>query len=150
MGHGHANALVGNPSGRTHNEEFITAGASRSPIIVAMNRVPDDMQQFLDEYPLEVAALTLQVREAILALLPNAVEKVYLGWQGIGFHHATAGYVCAIFPGRSGVKIGFEHGNLLHDPDHLLEGSGNQVRYLVVSAWDPALPEILSHLIDQA
>jgi hypothetical protein len=85
-----------------------------------------------------------------MLVMPDAGEKVYLGWRGIGFHHPTAGYLCAIFPSQEDVKIGFEHGNLLHDPDHLLAGTGKQVRYLTVSAWDPTLPEVLSGLIDQA
>ena len=115
-----------------------------------MKDQPDDLQRLLSDYPSDVAAPTLEIRGVILSLLPDAVEKIYFGWRGIGFHHSTAGYLCAIFPGQSAVKIGFEHGNLLHDPDHLLEGDGHQVRYLNVSAWDPALTEVLSNMIDQA
>lgn len=84
------------------------------------------------------------MREAILSVMPDAAEKVYFGWRGLGFHHPTAGYLCAIFPSQKDIKIGFEPTNLLHDPDQRLEGTGKQVRYLTVSAWDPALPEVLT------
>lgn len=97
-----------------------------------------------------VAELTLRLRQAVLKVIPEASERVYLGWRGIGFHHPDAGYVCAIFPGADRVRLGFERGHLLYDPDQRLEGTGNRVRYLTVTRWDPDLPVMLEALLDQA
>jgi len=50
----------------------------------------------------------------------------------LGYHHPDGGYLCGLFPQRDSVKLGFEFGVLLPDPDGLLEGRGRQVRYLVI------------------
>lgn len=106
--------------------------------------------QLLADYPPAVADLTRRLRAAVLSAVPDATERVYLGWRGIGFHHPDAGYVCAIFPGADRVRVGFERGHLLDDPDQLLEGTGTRVRYLTVTAWDPDLTATLEVLLDQA
>jgi hypothetical protein len=106
--------------------------------------------QLLADYPTAVVELTLRLRDVIRSILPEARERVYLGWRGLGFHHPDAGYLCALFPGADQVRIGFERGHLLHDPDGLLEGDGHQVRYFSVRGWDDGLPEVLEALLHQA
>ena len=60
--------------------------------------VPKDVYDFLvDSHP-SLADLALWVREVVLAGEPDLTERVYLGWDGIGFRHPDAGYVCAIYP----------------------------------------------------
>jgi len=80
----------------------------------------------------DVADLVQDLRRLILDTVPDAVEIAYPVWKGIGYHHGTSGYFCAIFPQPSGVKLGFEFGVLLPDPDRVLEGAGKQVRYVVI------------------
>ena len=80
----------------------------------------------------DVADLVQDLRRLILDTVPDAVEIAYPVWKGIGYHHGTSGYFCAIFPQPSGVKLGFEFGVLLPDPDRVLEGTGKQVRYVVI------------------
>ncbi len=64
--------------------------------------------------------------------MADAEERVYPGWHGLGYIHPEAGYVCGIFPRGDHVRLGFEHGHLLPDPDGLLTAAGSQVRYVVV------------------
>jgi hypothetical protein len=64
--------------------------------------------------------------------VPEAAEKAYPHWHGIGYSHPAVGYFCAIFPHDEFVKLGFEFGVLLADPRGLLEGEGKQVRYVTI------------------
>jgi hypothetical protein len=79
--------------------------------------VPKDVRDFLRDSHPGLAGLALWVREAVLAGEADLTERVYHGWDGIGFRHPDAGYVCAIYPrererdGRLAAAIGrYVHG----------------------------------------
>ncbi len=80
----------------------------------------------------DMADLVQSLRKLISETVPDAVEVAYPVWKGIGYHHGESGYFCAIFPQAAGVKLGFEFGVLLPDPDSVLVGAGKQVRYVVI------------------
>jgi len=107
---------------------------------------PEDM---LADHTPEVRALAEELRQLIRAAVPEATEKAYLGWQGIGYRHPQAGYFCGIFPTADLVKLGFEFGVLLPDPDGLLEGSGSQMRWVVLRPGE-AIPEASIRALLQA
>ena len=107
---------------------------------------PEDM---LADHTPEVRALAEELRQLIRAAVPEATEKAYLGWQGIGYRHPQAGYFCGIFPTADLVKLGFEFGVLLPDPDGLLEGSGSQMRWVVLRPGG-AIPEASIRALLQA
>lgn len=90
-------------------------------------------QAILRDYPLEIQAIAGQLRVLVKELVPEAVEKAHPGWRGIGYHHPTAGYFCGIFPQQDEVRLLFEWGVLLAEPDNLLIGDGRQVRYIPVT-----------------
>jgi hypothetical protein len=84
----------------------------------------------------------------VLAADPDLSEKVYPGWRGVGFRHPEAGYVCGIFPQPDGeLRLLFERGAALPDPDGVLEGSGTQTRYLRVG--DGTEPGTIAMLVQQ-
>ena len=88
------------------------------------------------EHPV-ASELALAVRDVVLTAEPDLTERVWAGWDGIGFHHPDGGYVCAIFPRRDGsVRLLFEHGHHLADPAGLLEGGGSQTRHVTLRALD--------------
>jgi hypothetical protein len=91
------------------------------------NIKPEDI---LAEHTPEVRALAESLRQLIRETVPNAIELAYPVWHGIGYRHAECGYFCGIFPQKRGVKLGFEFGVLLPDPNGLLEGDGKQVKYV--------------------
>jgi hypothetical protein len=91
---------------------------------------PPGLHTVLDGAPAPVAALTLRLREAVLAAHPGLRERVYLGWHGLGFHHPTGGYLAALFPDGHDVLVGLHHGGTLPDPHGRLLGSRARVRYL--------------------
>jgi hypothetical protein len=102
---------------------------------------PRDVHDFLAESHPGLADLALWVREAVLAGEPDLSERVYRGWDGIGFRHPDAGYVCAVYPREREreVRLLFEHGVRLDDPERLLEGAGTQTRFIRVRERDDGL-----------
>ena len=80
----------------------------------------------------EVHALAQRLRQLVRETVPEAAEVANPGWHSLGYHHPEAGYFCGIFPQEDKVKLGFEFGALLPDPDGVLEVVGKQLRYLVL------------------
>jgi hypothetical protein len=95
---------------------------------------PRDVREFLSESHPGLADLALWVREAVLGGEPDLAERVYRGWDGIGFRHPDAGYICAIYPREQEqeVRLLFEHGVRLKDDEGLLEGAGSRTRFIRV------------------
>jgi hypothetical protein len=96
-------------------------------------KAPVSPDSILKDHTPHVQAIAEKLRMLIKNALPNIIEKGYGGWHGIGYTHPTAGYMCCIFPYANQVKLAFEYGAFLPDPDHLLAvplTSGKQVRYL--------------------
>ena len=90
---------------------------------------PDDI---LAGHSLEVRGLAENLRRVIKETVPDAEEVAYPVWHGIGYRHSEAGYFCGIFPQHESVKLGFEFGVLLPDPEGVLGGDGRQVRYVTI------------------
>ncbi|RIK41903.1 MAG: hypothetical protein DCC55_10580 [Chloroflexi bacterium] len=101
---------------------------------MAKNKVPQryQVEDILASHTPDVVALVERLRHLIRTTVPEAVEKAYPRWHGIGYTHPQVGYFCAIFPEQNRVKLGFEFGILLPDPEGLLTGSGKQVRYVEI------------------
>ncbi len=94
------------------------------------------------------------VRRRLRKRLPTAYELVYeyRNWFVISYSPNEQGYegVLAIRASEEGVKLYFNGGKKLPDPENLLQGSGKQMRWMhleVASAL--ARPEVAS-LIDKA
>ena len=114
--------------------------------------VPKDVHDFLVEAHPDLADLALWVREAVVAAEPELSERVYRGWDGIGFRHPDAGYVCAVYPrdGKREVHLLFEHGVRLADPEGRLEGSGRQTRHIPVRERSDALAAAIGRYVRAA
>jgi hypothetical protein len=114
--------------------------------------VPKDVHDFLMESHPGLADLALWVREAVLAGEPDLTERVYPGWDGIGFRHPDAGYVCAIYPREQEqeVRLLFEHGARLQDREGLLEGTGSQTRFIRVGERDDRLAAAIGRYVHDA
>ena len=114
--------------------------------------VPKDVDDFLRDSHPGLAVLALWVREAVLAGEPDLTERVYHGWDGIGFRHPDAGYVCAIYPREQEqeVRLLFEHGVRLEDREGLLEGAGTQTRFIRVRERDDRLAAVIGRYVHDA
>jgi hypothetical protein len=80
----------------------------------------------------EVLEIVLDLRIFFKKEFPSLIEKGYPVWKGIGYTDSKSGYICAIFPSETEVKIGFEYGILLNDTNKVLTGDGKQIRYLPI------------------
>lgn len=89
-------------------------------------------ENILEGHQPSVQKLAFELRQLVKQTVPEAIEKAYPHWHGIGYSHPSVGYFCAIFPHDEIVKLGFEFGVLLPDPRGLLEGQGKQVRYVTL------------------
>ena len=79
-----------------------------------------------------IIMLVNQLRTIIKDMVPELKEVAYPGWHAIGYRHPEAGYLCGIFPFEDHIKVYFEYGKFLFDPDKVLTGDGKQVRYIRV------------------
>ena len=112
--------------------------------------VPQEVHDFLAERHPGLLELALWVRALVLAAEPDLAERVYRGWDGIGFRHPDAGFICAIYPRDDEVRLLFEHGARLEDPDGLLRGVGTQTRFLPVRRCDEALAAAIGGYVHEA
>lgn len=101
-------------------------------------------------YPDRIVELCLDLRRMALNAIPEMSERINPGWRSVSLHHPAAGYVCGLFPRDDLVKVGFEHGRLLHDPDGVLVGAGRQLRYLCVTSLDNRLVDDFTGFVHQA
>jgi hypothetical protein len=111
-----------------------------------------DVDDFLRDSHPGLADLALWVREVVLAGEPDLTERVHHGWDGIGFRHPDAGYVCVIYPREQEqeVRLLFEHGVRLEDREGLLEGAGTQTRFIRVRERDDWLAAAIGRYVHDA
>lgn len=116
-----------------------------------MRDAPEEIDAFLRERHPELRELALWVRDQVLAGDADLIERVYRGWDGIGFRHPE-GYVCAIYPrdDEGEVRLLFEHGVRLEDPHNLLTGGGTQSRFIPIRSPDPELAERIGEYVRSA
>ena len=128
-----------------------TAEAARSKNACVTPRESDTSPaRILVGHSPRVQALATRLRALIRAAAPAAKESAYLGWHGIGYRHPRCGYFCGIFPQNESVRLLFEHGILLPDPDRLLVGNGKQTRYVDIRRQQDIKARPLKRLIAAA
>lgn len=107
---------------------------------------------FLQQYPEQVFRHAKQLREVVLANLPNITEQVDLSAKMVAYAYGKkyADMICVIIPSKKGLKLGFYKGAELPDPEQLLQGSGKISRYVVIKDQEDIYSEPLKKLITQA
>jgi hypothetical protein len=102
---------------------------------------------FLDKFDPEVAALARACRAAMRKRLPTAHELVYDNYNalaiGYGSTERASDAIVSLPVTPRGVSLCFIYGAKLPDPKRILQGSGNQTRFVrLESAKDLARPEL--------
>jgi hypothetical protein len=111
------------------------------------------IDELLKNYSPEVRELTLRACHLVRSVLPDAHEKVHLGWKNVVFGSGArmADMVFAVTPLRERVNIHLA-GADLDDPMGLLEGKGKAGRHVKIrSAGDlenPALFGLLEAAVE--
>jgi hypothetical protein len=110
--------------------------------------------EFLSQYPRNLYEIADFLRDLVRSTLPEAQEKVYVGWKLIGYR-LPAGkktrYFCCIVPQRkeNDVLLGFEYGIAMNDPKGQMEGRGTKVRFVRVQFRDQYTDADLIRLIEE-
>ena len=116
-------------------------------------RMNDDLpaQFLLDGYPPAIRETGRALRSMIFATVPGTVETVRSGWRWIAYSLPEKGRVrnfAWIGPERKHIHLGFEHGTLLADPEHLLHGSQERLRKFRYFTFEPAIDIDEAILVD--
>lgn len=99
------------------------------PKTKAKNQKSSVDDTFLLELPPTAQACTHKINAWLMQHIAGVTKKANQGWKGYAFHHPQAGYLLGVFPFADHVRVLFEWGVLLPDPDQLLQGDGKRVRF---------------------
>jgi hypothetical protein len=118
----------------------------------ASRRAPDDNPQtqvasFIAKFGEKDQQLIRAVRRAVRKRLPTANELVYDNYNffviGYSPTERPSDAIISIAARANGIGLCFIHGARLPDPERLLQGSGNQTRFIrLQSASELARPEV--------
>jgi hypothetical protein len=114
---------------------------------------PDELpvEAFLEGYSPVHRAIAERLRGIVHRTIPDATERVRVGWRVIGFdlpRGRRSTFIAWVFPEREHVHLGFPQGVLIDDPEGLLAGAGITKRarwltYTSVEEIDEAVAERL-------
>jgi len=108
----------------------------------------DSIQELLAACSPAVRRLVQASRRRVLAVVPGATERLRAGWGILGYDAPR--YFAFVAPQADHVRIGFERGVLLDDPEGLLEGTGTQVRHVRIRRASDLRRPGLERLLRQA
>jgi len=97
-----------------------------------------EFESFLANYPLNVAQKALELRQLIIANLPNITEQIDAPAKMVAYCYGQkyAELICVLIPSKKGLKLGFNRGVELKDPFKILEGNGKISRYIQIKLDD--------------
>jgi len=109
------------------------------------------LKRFIAKFEPKAQALIRAVRQALRRRFPTADELVYDNYNffviGYGPGERPSDAIVSIAAGASGVGLCFIHGARLRDPRKILQGSGNQTRFLRLASADVlSRPEVAALL----
>ena len=95
-----------------------------------------EIDAFLSPYGEEVFIRALALRQVLLALLPDITEQIDKPARMIAYCYGQkyAELICVLIPSKKGLKLGFNRGTELPDPNKLLEGTGKISRYVQIKS----------------
>ena len=108
--------------------------------------------EFLAHYDVAVKQHAETLRDIILKTLPGCTEQLDLPAKMIAYCYGQkyAALICVLIPSKKGLKLGFNRGTQLSDPDKILEGRAKISRYVVIKSLDPIFIEKIRNLLIHA
>jgi hypothetical protein len=108
--------------------------------------------EFLSQYSPEVLNHALLLREILLKQLPGITEQADLPAKMVayGYGQKYTELICVIIPSKKGLKLGFNRGIDLPDPDKILEGSAKISRYVVINSEEQIKSAAINQLLKAA
>ena len=114
------------------------------------------VELFLTDYSPEIREVAERLRDVVRESVPEAIERVRMGWRLIGFDIPVGRrtrYFAFVAPEPEHVHLGFEYGVWMSDPDGLLLGAHLDLRKVRFVTYQPgeAIPaEALVHYTREA
>lgn len=113
-----------------------------------------ELRALIAEYAPAHLRLVNAVRRSLLKRLPTAHEVVYeySGFFVVSYSPSERGYegVLTIRASADGVRLYLNHGKKLPDPEKLLRGSADKVRWIDVEGASTLSRPAVARLIDEA
>lgn len=111
-----------------------------------------EILSFFASYDEAVVERALKLRQLLLKSLPGIIEQLDIKARMIGYCYGQkyAELICVLIPSQKGLKLGFNRGVELPDPEGLLEGSGKISRYVVIHSDEQIASKALKQLIKDA
>lgn len=111
-----------------------------------------DINNFLYSYSTDIQRMALNVRELLLLSLPDINEQIDSTAKMIAYSYGNSyrDLICVIIPSKKGLKVGFNRGVNLPDPDKLLEGNSKISRYVSISSESIIKSEAFRQLLHDA
>ena len=112
----------------------------------------NEIFNFLSQYDEEICKRALELRKLLLQNLPGITEQLDVPAKMIAYCYGQkyADLICVIIPSKKGLKLGFNKGPELPDPDKMLEGTGKTSRYVVISSDEIIKSKSLKALINES
>src|SRR5688500_2253473 len=91
---------------------------------------------FLSQYDEQVLNNALKLREVLFDNLPGIIEQLDISAKMIAYCYGQkyAELICTIIPSKKALKLGFNRGADLPDPENLLKGTGKISRYIEIKS----------------
>jgi hypothetical protein len=117
--------------------------------------MPEDkksVEEFFSHFDKHVYELAMKLREIILDSLPGVAEVIDIPAKMVAYSYGQkyTELICIIIPSKKGVKLGFNRGTELPDPNGLLQGTGKISRFVVIKSEEQARSTELKKLLQDA
>jgi hypothetical protein len=111
-----------------------------------------NIEEFLSNYNQQVVMNALKLRKILFENLPGITEQIDSQAKLIAYCYGQkyVELICVIIPSKKGLKLGFNRGVDLSDPDKLLEGKGKISRYVEIRSVDQITSASLKTLLTSA
>lgn len=113
---------------------------------------PEEINIFFDLYDPEIAVLARHLRALLIEQLPAITEQLDLPAKMVAYSYGPKyiELICVIIPSKKGLKLGFNRGVELSDPDKLLAGTAKVSRYVVINSLEQIQSTTLASLLNTA
>jgi len=109
-------------------------------------------EKFLANYDETVFNLAIELRKLLLTNLPGITEQLDLPAKMVAYCYGQkySELICVMLPSKKGLKLGFNRGPELPDPQSILEGTAKTTRYVKIKSEQILKSTALKALIKEA
>ncbi len=114
--------------------------------------VNNQIDDFLSRYDEQVFRNALLLRKILFKNLPGIIEQIDIPAKMIAYCYGQkySELICTIIPSKKGLKLGFNRGTELSDPDKILQGKGKISRYIEIKSEEQINSKAIKDLLVSA